>query len=113
MVEFGFVETLWLPPLWATLILGVALLPPAWPNPLKWRPLVYMGDVSYGTYLCHYLVFILFKLLFVDDVRWVSLPRLALFVALVATASIVLYHWFERPAQRMVMARWRARSSRP
>lgn len=103
-------ETLTLPLLWAALILGMALWPASLPNPLDWRPLVYVGDVSYATYLCHYLAFIAFKLVFVDDLAAVPLHLILLFLAGVAIASVALYHGFERPAQRWVMARWRERS---
>ena len=106
---YGFAETLTLPWLWVALILGISLWPAGWLNPLAARGLVYLGDISYSTYLLHYLAFVFFKLVFVDDLRavpgWVG-PA---FLLAVLCMSIALYHGVERPAQRWILNGWKRR----
>lgn len=110
ITALGWVETLAIPLLWIALVLGIALWPAEWPNPLAWRPLVYLGDISYSTYLIHYFAYILFKLVFIRDPAAIPLWAGPLFVLAILIASVALYHGFERPAQRWVLNRWKARS---
>lgn len=70
----------------------------------------YLGEISYSTYLSHYLLFILFKLVFVDASLQVGWAGLAGFLGLVLLASVGFYHFVEKPAQGLVnrhRPRWR------
>ncbi len=96
----GAPETLAVPLLFATLLLAVALTASSPRNPLAWRPIHYLGEISYATYLAHFLLFIAFKLVFVEDPARVPLGLLALFLVLTLAASAALHHLVERPAQR-------------
>ena len=96
----GLPETLAVPLAFAGLLMAVALSAGSPRNPLGRRPLHYLGEISYATYLCHFLLFIAFKLVFVDDAAHISLPLIGLFLLLVLAASIALHHLVERPAQR-------------
>lgn len=96
----GLPETLAVPLVFAGLLLAVALTAGSARNPLGWRPLHYLGEISYATYLCHFLLFIAFKLLLVDDAAHLSLQLAGLFLAFVLAASVGLHHLVERPAQR-------------
>lgn len=69
------------------------------------RPMVYLGEISYSTYLAHFGLFIVFKLLFVDDTLQLGWIQLAGFTLLVLVASVMLYHGLEKPAQRWLNAR--------
>jgi len=89
---------------WAALILGLALAERR--NPLGWGPLVWLGQVSYATYLCHYLALVVFKYLFVEEGRPVPPALLLGYLTSVLLLSALLYHGFERPAQRRLLA-WR------
>jgi peptidoglycan/LPS O-acetylase OafA/YrhL len=93
-------ETLAVPLAFAALLLALALTAASAGNPLGWRPVHYLGRISYATYLVHYLLFILFKILFVEDVASVPLPLLGLFLLLTFAASAALHHLVELPAQR-------------
>ena len=93
-------ETMYVPLCFASLIMALALDGGPVSRFLGGRMLTYLGEISYSTYLSHVLLFILFKLAFVDSSQLVSLPKLAAFMALVAGASAVLYHGVEKPAQR-------------
>ncbi|VVT23640.1 Peptidoglycan/LPS O-acetylase OafA/YrhL, contains acyltransferase and SGNH-hydrolase domains [Sphingomonas sp. EC-HK361] len=99
----GVAETATVPALFAASLLTLALIDPI--NPLARRLPHYLGEISYATYLSHFLLFVVFKLVFVTDPRAIPPAYVALYLALVLTASIVLYHGVERPAQRWIN-RW-------
>jgi peptidoglycan/LPS O-acetylase OafA/YrhL len=94
---------------WAALVLGLALAKEGW---LSAAPLVWLGRVSYATYLCHYLALTVFKLLFVEEGRPVPPALLALYLVAVLAASALLYHGFERPAQKHLLAWWKGHGRR-
>lgn len=94
----GAAETLFVPSLLAALLFAVALTDKG--SPLGWRPIHYLGEISYATYLVHYLLFIAFKLLFVSEPQAMPLSLAGLFLALTFAASVALHHLIERPAQR-------------
>ena len=100
-------ETLAVPPLFAALLLAVALTASSPANPLGSRPIHYLGEISYATYLVHFLLYVLFNLLLVDDPKFVPLGLLALFLLLTFGASVLLHHGIERPAQRVLNRAWR------
>ena len=99
----GVAETAIVPVTFAALLLTLALADRH--NPLGRRWPHYLGEISYATYLSHFLLFVVFKLAFVTDPRAIPPGLVALYLGLVLAASILLYHAVERPAQRWVM-RW-------
>jgi peptidoglycan/LPS O-acetylase OafA/YrhL len=96
-----------LPLAWAALILGLALTERG--TLLSTGPLVWLGQVSYATYLGHYLILVIFKYLCVEEGRPVPPVYLAAYLAAVLAASALLYHGVERPAQRRLLLWWRER----
>lgn len=72
---------------------------------LSSRPLLYLGEISYSTYLGHFLLWTLWKIAFVDESLQLGWFSLAGYLALVLAASILLYHGVEKPAQRWLNAR--------
>ncbi|QNQ07575.1 acyltransferase family protein [Sphingomonas alpina] len=98
----GLPETLAAPALFAALLLTLALTSGMRHNPLDKGALHYLGEISYATYLGHFLLFVAFKLVFVDDPHAVSPALIGLFLMLVLASSVALYHLVERPAQRWV-----------
>src|SRR3546814_19414944 len=88
----------------AALLLLLALTAGRARNPLEWGPLHHLGEISYATYLSHFLLFVVFKLLMVSDASAVPPVLIALYLLLVLAASIALYHLVERPAQKWVNA---------
>jgi peptidoglycan/LPS O-acetylase OafA/YrhL len=96
----GLPET-WIVPIGgAALLLGVALAGDGPRNPLSWRPIHYLGEISYSTYLGHFLLFIAFKLVLIEDTTRVPLELIGLFLLLMLVASMLLHLLVERPAQR-------------
>jgi peptidoglycan/LPS O-acetylase OafA/YrhL len=95
-------ETLLVPPLFASLLMMVALTASHAANPLGWRPIHYLGEISYATYLLHFLLFIVFKLLFVSEPGDIPLPLLAAYLLMTLLGSVLLHHLLERPAQRLL-----------
>lgn len=92
-----------IPLIWVTLILGFALWRRA--NPLAYRPLVWLGDISYATYLCHYLGFIVFKHVFVKAGEVTPLWLVMGFYLGLLIASHLLFRYIEKPAQRWLLRR--------
>jgi peptidoglycan/LPS O-acetylase OafA/YrhL len=90
-----------LPPVFAALVLVLALTSGMRGNPFELAPIHYLGEISYATYLGHWMLWMGFKLAFVHghDMGW---PLFALFVAMTLAASVLLYHFVERPAQRWI-----------
>jgi peptidoglycan/LPS O-acetylase OafA/YrhL len=95
-------ETLAVPLFLAGLLLALALTAGLPGNPLAARPIHYLGEISYSTYLVHFLLYIAFKILFVADPANVPPPLIGLFLLLTLVASVALYHGVERPAQRLL-----------
>ena len=90
-----------MPLVFAALVLVLALTSGMRWNLLESAPVHYLGEISYATYLGHWMLWMGFKLAFVHehDLGW---PLFAIFIALVFGASIFLYHMVERPAQRWI-----------
>ncbi|MCW3836112.1 acyltransferase family protein [Sphingomonas canadensis] len=97
-------ETLAVPGAFAALLVALALTAGRRGNPLDAAPLHWLGEISYATYLGHYLLWIAFKLAFVSDPRAVPWPLIGLYLLMVLASSAMLYHWVERPAQRWINA---------
>jgi len=98
----GLPETLAAPALFAALLLALALTSARRGNPLEAGWIHYLGEISYATYLSHYLLWFAFKLAFVHDANAVPWPLVVGFLALVLLASVALYHLVERPAQKWI-----------
>ncbi|QAY76529.1 acyltransferase [Sphingosinicella sp. BN140058] len=104
-------ETLAAPLLLATLLFLVALGAGARFDPLASRPIHYLGLISYSTYLVHFLLFRLFKIVFVGTALTPAL--FGLYLLLTLAASIILFHGVERPAQRALCNIFDRRARRP
>lgn len=73
-------------------------------NPLHWRGFVYLGEISYATYLCHFMLFIAFKIAFVQDAAHIPPVLLLSFLPLTFAVSVLLHHGVERPGRRKFSA---------
>jgi peptidoglycan/LPS O-acetylase OafA/YrhL len=104
-LALGLPETVFVPALFFTGILALALDRGPVSRLLSSRIAIYMGEISYSTYLSHFLLWILFKMAFVDHDLQIGWAGLAGYVALVAVASVALYHGVEKPAQAWLNAR--------
>jgi len=72
---------------------------------LSWRVLIILGEVSYSTYLVHYLVKDWVKFLLVGHL---SSPLLILvsYLGVVLVLSILLYYYIEKPGRALVNSIW-------
>jgi peptidoglycan/LPS O-acetylase OafA/YrhL len=93
-------ETAVAPLLLAALLFAVAVTADRPGNPLGWRPVYYLGLISYSTYLVHFLLFRVFKMAFVSEAGGMGFGSAASFLLLTFAASVALFHLVERPAQR-------------
>jgi peptidoglycan/LPS O-acetylase OafA/YrhL len=109
----GVVEALAFPFAASALLLALALGAERPRHPLSGRWIHWLGEISYATYLSHFLLFFAVKLAFVHDEHNASPVVIAGYLVLVLVASAALYHGVERPAQRWILGRWKARSSQP
>lgn len=93
-------ETVFVPAAFVTALLALATGRGALVRALGAGPLRYLGEISYSTYLAHSVLFLFFKLAFVDASLKLDWTRLIAYLALVLIASAFLYHVLEKPAQR-------------
>ena len=100
--RLGLPETLAVPLLFAALLLALALTSGIAGNPLELGLLHYLGEISYATYLGHFMLWVVFKLAFVDATHQVGPALVALYLTIVLLSSILLYHFVERPAQWLI-----------
>lgn len=63
-------------------------------------PLIYLGDISYSTYMIHYIFRDYFKYLFVKTEGVASLPAYGLLILAIFAASAICYKLVEVPAQK-------------
>lgn len=96
--------------LWAFPAIGAALIllladrsgmADAGRNSLPRRMVVYLGEISYATYLSHFMLFIWFKIVLADDPADIPPLRMLLFLLLVLAVSVLLHHAVERPGRRL------------
>jgi peptidoglycan/LPS O-acetylase OafA/YrhL len=110
-----FVAGLWrwesalIPLAWAALVFATAFKS----GFLNQRWLVFVGEISYATYMIHYFVRDIFKLAMVHAGRTTPLYYIVLAMLLVLAASIPLYLLIERPAQRYLTAKARLKEVSP
>ena len=77
---------------------------------LPW--LVFLGDISYSTYLCHYLIKRVVAVV-VTDPDQIGVAPVLIYTAAVVAASILLYRFIELPSRKVIRAmagdpgRWR------
>ncbi len=101
-------ETLVVPIAFAALVVVIADTSNWRSNPLSLRALVWLGEISYSTYLAHYLLWTLFKIVFVADPQAVPPTLVALYLALTLASSVVLHKAVEVPGRRLGVARQNA-----
>lgn len=97
-------EMVIVPALFSVLVLFLALTSSWKANPLASAALVYVGDISYSTYLAHFMLWVVFKLLFVTDAHSVSGLLMVGFFLLTFAVSAALYHLVEQPGRRWLQS---------
>lgn len=97
-------ETFAMPLTFTALVYWLAMTSSASRNPLCGRIVLHLGDISYSTYLGHFLLWIVFKHLFVDDPHNVPLPLIGLFLLSVYLSSVVLYRMVEAPGRTLLQS---------
>lgn len=95
-------ESLAVPPAFAALLLALARSAGRTGHPLEGRAVHRLGEVSYATYLAHYLLWITVKLALVRDANHVPPAVAVLYLALVLLASVVLHEALEKPARALL-----------
>ena len=106
---FWRLESVMIPLAWAALVFATARgrLDRGF---LNWRWVVFLGDISYATYMIHYFVRDVFKLALVHDGQVTPLSYVLLSLLVIFIVSVPLYLLVERPAQRHLTARFRSKT---
>jgi peptidoglycan/LPS O-acetylase OafA/YrhL len=97
-----------MPPLFALIILLLANAERAGAVPPEWllRPLVYLGEISYSTYMLHFLLgkvyFNALSRLFGYDPHALPAAQVMLGIVPVLLASAVTFHVIEQPGRRLL-----------
>jgi len=99
-LALGWPETAIVPLVVISAILALALADGPVSRRLGSGFVLWLGEISYSTYLSHVLLFTLFKLAFVGPDLQLGWLGLVAYLALVLAVSAALYRWVERPAQR-------------
>lgn len=97
-------EAAWAPLALLLLLLSTALAEGRIARRLSSGPLHWLGKVSYSTYLCHFGLFIVFKLLLVGPDLQLGYGALATFIGLLVIVSGLSHALIELPAQRALNA---------
>jgi peptidoglycan/LPS O-acetylase OafA/YrhL len=95
-----------IPTAFCLLIFGLAGLQGPLAKLMEWRPLVFLGEISYSTYMIHFFLRDWVKFTLVKSPHPQLTPGLV-YVALVFAASVVLFRFIEVPG-RLLFRRRRA-----
>ncbi len=106
-------ETLVLPLAFAALLLALALDSGPVARLLSTRPLVWLGDASYATYLVHFPLLVALKLVAVGEDLQIGPLVFATYLLVLLGLSGGLYRWLEKPAQKWLNAKSPAFVSTP
>jgi len=101
----GLPETLLVPIAFAALLLALALDSGPITRLLSSRPLEWLGDASYATYLVHFPLLVALKLVAVDESLKIGPAVFAAYLLSLLALSGALYRWLEKPAQKWLNAR--------
>jgi len=110
IIGLNKMESVMVPLAWTTLVLAIALADKRL-GFLNHPWLVFIGDISYSTYMIHYLVRDIFKLLLVHPSQPTPISYVLAALAAVFIASVPLYLLLERPAHRYLVKMMSARIS--
>lgn len=77
------------------------------------QALIYLGEISYATYLSHFMLFTWYKILLVHDSTHVVPWKIGLFLVVVLLVSIALYHLVEKPGRRLFASAQGRSDTRP
>ncbi|RPF72753.1 acyltransferase [Aurantiacibacter spongiae] len=104
-IAVGWPETAFVPLAFAALLLALALDGGPIARALGSAPLRWLGDASYATYLIHFPLFILVKLVGVDERLQLGPVGFVVYCAVLLALSGALHRWWEKPAQRWLNRR--------
>ena len=109
-----FMSQIWSLPIWAALIISLSYGKGWAVSVLGSEPMIWLGERSYGIYMCHSVVIMMIKrrVQTIDDVTLQTLMLLPYLVVTVVIAHF-LYKHVEMPAAAWVKHRVRAYQARP
>lgn len=101
-IAFGLLSDIFLTPMaFALIILALTRDESPLTGILRHRAVIYLGEISYSTYMIHYFVYEWFKLLFIETEGQASLLELSGAFLVVLALSAGLHRFLEVPAQNL------------
>ncbi|MGB0933278.1 MAG: acyltransferase family protein [Lishizhenia sp.] len=93
-----------LAPLFILLSVGLAKDERVLNKVLGWKPLVFLGEISYGIYLWQFIVYILFT-------QFTQFPSaygryFYVYTFILVLVGAISYIWIEKPARRWMISKW-------
>lgn len=77
------------------------------PSLLRSRPLIYLGTISYSTYMVHIFVLLMMKPILVrifPETQWGGLIGVTATLLVIYVGSILLYHLIENPSRKFLIS---------
>lgn len=94
-----------LAPLFILIVLGLAKDQRVLNKILGWKPLVFLGEISYGVYLWQFIVYILFTQITQFPSAYGRYFYVYLFLLILVGS--VSYIWIEKPARNWIVNKWK------
>jgi peptidoglycan/LPS O-acetylase OafA/YrhL len=98
-------ETSWWAPLFLLLVLALARGEGIAARVLAWRPLVLLGEASYGMYILHYPIYVLHHDWVVPMLGLHGAPVHYVYALLLIGLSLAVFRWIETPCRRWLRPR--------
>ena len=105
VIAFRAPSALLVPTAWGLVVFGLAWSHGPVSKILSAKALVVAGEASYATYMCHYLIYDLFKFTAVRRDMTASLAAIGAAFLAIALLSAALYRYIERPSQSWLLKR--------
>lgn len=93
-----------LAPLFILLAVGLAKDERILNKVLGWKPLVFLGEISYGVYLWQFIVYILFTQLTQFPSAYGRYFYVYTFILVLV--GVISYIWIEKPTRRWMISKW-------
>lgn len=106
-VPMGFLTNGGIIPVFLILILGMALNDGLIAKVFSLRPLVWLGEISYGFYLWQFFIYLLFQKFFNNSAKSFSTVEYYLYLLLLISFSAAIYHLYEIPVRKFIKSKFK------
>lgn len=94
-------------PLFALICLGLSMDKTFFHRFFGWRPLVYLGEISYGVYMWQFPVYLWYTAYVLGAVKTpLTLLHFVLYFIVLVAVSTISYEFIEKPARKWLAKNW-------